>query len=383
MRSVILGLLVASFGVASAAIAEDCTMAQLQISPFSVIEPCTARLAPRALSDRDRSQAHFVRGRGYHRTKRLAQAHDDYAEAFRLDPNNEEILVSWANVELRLGHMEDYAARVEQATALAPNNAHVLRTIGTMHWTFGDEDKAIALFTQALSIDPAEPFALYFRSTLYWDRRAYKEALADANALVAIPRLTLDEYGFLDADGVMHDFYAVALLRRAELYEATGQRELALHDYDAAVATERTPRALYRRGWLLREIPQRRNEALADLEAAVALDPRDDAAQHRLGLALLELKRYEDAFAAFDVAVAVRPRGRNLRMRARLHRQFGRTDEAVRDYETAMARDPEEREYAINAMRAAGYWTSREMPTAMTPALHDAVRACMIDVQCN
>jgi hypothetical protein len=35
------------------------------------------------------------------------------------------------------------------------------------------------------------------------------------------------------------------------------------------------------------------------------------------------------------------------------------------------------------AMRHAGYWTSQDQPTTLTSELHDAIQACMIDVNCN
>jgi tetratricopeptide (TPR) repeat protein len=384
MRSTVFGLLLAGATLSplSHAFSADCTMGQLQVSPFSVIEPCT-RVLQQSTSDSEKSQAHFVRARGYHRTKRLAEAHADYDDAFRLDPKNAEILVDWSHLDIRMRHMQDYANRVEQAYALDPNNARVLRAVGGMFNTFGDHDRALEFYTKALSVDPSEPYVLYFRALLHRDRNAFKEAIADADALIAVPRATTDNYPYLDAAGTMLDLHAQALVLRAELLAATGERQLARLDFDAAVATERTVRTLYKRGWFLSSIPERRNEALADFEAAVALDPRNDQAQYGLGLVLVGLKRFDDAFRAFDAAVNAHPTGFSLRMRARMHREFKRTDEAARDYEEAIAIDPQERQYAINAMRRAGYWTSRELPDTSSRELSDAVRACMIDMQCN
>jgi len=382
MRAII-SFLIAGMTLGGPAAAADCTLQQLQISSFSVIDPCTKRLEQTGLSDRDKSEAYFVRGRGYHRTHRWELARADYEAAVRLDPKNEEILLSWSNLDIRERHMQDYAARVEQAYALNPNNPHALRAVGGMFDAFGDGDKALEFYAKALSIDPNEPFALYLRALLRWDRDELKAAIADADALVSIPRQAIDEYGFLDKAGVLRDFHAIALALRAELLDAAGQRTAAAADFDAAVATERSATTLYKRGRFLRAIPERRGEGFADLEAAVVLEPRNDEAQYELGLALVELKRFDDAFHAFDAAVKARPRGPSLRMRARMHRELGRTDEAVRDYVTAIAVDPDERQFAINAMRAAGYWTSRELPRAVTPQLVDAVRACMIDTKCN
>jgi predicted Zn-dependent protease len=116
----------------------------------------------------------------------------------------------------------------------------------------------------------------------------------------------------------------------------------------------------------------------------VRLEPKDHTVQYGFGVVLMEAKRFEEAFAAFDAAVKVRPsRGLYWRMRARMHRHFGRTDEAVTDLETAIARDPRELDQTLQTLSFAGYWPSRQKPAAMTPEFRDAIRACMIDERCN
>jgi tetratricopeptide (TPR) repeat protein len=377
-------ILAFAYLVPAGALAADCTMAQLAISPYSVIDPCTARLQQQGLTKTDKSLAHFVRGRGYHRTKRLDLAEGDYRKAFDLDPKNADILVSWSNVDLRKGDGSAYTARVEKAYELNPNNPSVLRVVGAMFQTFGDHEKALEFYGRALSIDPPEPFALYFRSSIYSKQRKFKEAIADADALVAIPRKTLDEYGFLNHDGVVQDFLSAALIQRADILSEAGQVEPAGRDYDAAVAAERSVRALLSRGWFLRGMADRRLDALRDLEEVLAAEPRNGEALYSLAFTLAELERHEEAFEAFDARIKLRPYdGVSLGMRARLHRQFGRTDEAVRDLEKAVMIDPRERERTMRSLRRAGYWTSQQTPQEMMPELRDAIRACMLDTMCN
>ena len=65
-------------------------------------------------------------------------------------------------------------------------------------------------------------------------------------------------------------------------------------------------------------------------------------------------------------------------MRARMHRQFGRTDAAVRDLKTAVSLDRREldglRELngLMNALRHAGYWSEPGLPSGQTRDLDDA-----------
>lgn len=381
MRSLFCLVAAASAVACAPAIGADCTASQLHASAASIIEPCTKRLDQSGLSEQEKAQTHFLRGRGYHRTRRFGQARADYEEAFRLDPRDAEILVSWANLDFREQHASDGIARLEQAYALSPTNAHVLRALGTVAADAGDTGTAFEFYTRALRSDPTEPYALYFRAQVYRNRHEFKEAIADADALVAIPRQIIEI--FLDQAGEIRDFHAIALALRGEILDAAGQSDAAARDFDAAVAVERTAQTLIARGRYLRRMPERRSEALADLEAAVALEPRSYDAQFGLGMVLIALKRYEDALHAFDVAVAAAPTGSALIMRARMSRQLGHTEDAVRDYMTAFLIDPRQRQYAINAIRAAGYWASEEIPREITPALHDALRACMIDIKCN
>src|SRR4051812_15308550 len=202
-------------GAMSSASAVECTMGQVAIDSASVITPCGELLAANNLSDRDRAQAYFVRGRGYHRTQRLNEAAEDYRAAFALDPKNEEILVSWSNVDVRLRRMGDYKRRVEQAYALNPQNPRVLRAVGMLRHNLGELDKAFEFYSKAIEVDPTESFALYMRMREYRFRRNFAEAIADASALLAIPPARLnDAQGFLDADGIIRDFRVVALLER-------------------------------------------------------------------------------------------------------------------------------------------------------------------------
>ena len=371
-------------GAMSSASAAECTMGQVAIDSASVITPCGERLAAHNLSDRDRAQAHFVRGRGYHRTQRLNEAAEDYRAAFALDPKNAEILVSWSNVDVRLRRMDDYKTRVEQAYALNPRNARVLRSVGALLSDRGESDKAFEFYSKAIEVDPTEGFALYFRARQYRFRRQFAEAIADASALLAIPPARLnDAQGFLDEDGIVRDFRVKALLERAYSYEDSGRLDLAEKNYDAAVDAGRSAPALAARAHFLGFYVQRKDDALRDLTEAVHKEPRNRKALYALGISLAGFKRFEEAFAAFDAAVTARPDyATGLTMRARMHRQFGRTDAAVRDLKTAVSLDQRELNGLMNALRNAGYWSEPGLPSRQTRDLDDAMRACMIDPQC-
>jgi lipoprotein NlpI len=83
--------------------AADCSLDSVQISPPTVIEPCTTLLQNPSLSPAERSAALFVRGKGYHRTKELDRARQDYDAALKITPNNDEIYAERANISFQFG----------------------------------------------------------------------------------------------------------------------------------------------------------------------------------------------------------------------------------------------------------------------------------------
>ena len=350
----------------------------------SVIDPCTALLKGPGLSKERRADALLIRGRGYHRSKRLELAAQDYAAASELTPKNVEIWMSWSNVHLRLGPDQGYVDKVERAAKLEPNNARVLRTLGALYWNLGNRNGAIELYGKALRADPNEAYTRIFRSRAYSAMGKHAEAIADADALLALPPAALNRDGYLDQHGDVRDFTVAALIHRGELFQTVGQMDRAAKDFDAAVNAGRSAPALVARAYFRMETNDASPEALADLEEATRTEPANASAQFALGMSLTHSKMFDRAFTAFDHAVAARPGfSVALKMRARMHRHFQRTDEAVEDFVAAIEADPRVVTTSLPALRHAGYWTSAQAPTSFTPEFQDAIRACMLDTTCN
>jgi tetratricopeptide (TPR) repeat protein len=359
-------------------------MAQMLADAGSVIEPCTRLLADKTLSKDKRGGALLIRGRGYHRSKRPELAARDYAEGVKATPNNVEIWLSWSNVELRRRDWDGYVQKVERAAKIAPDNPRVIRAVGGLYWNAGNRDGAITLYTKALELDPNEAFARLFRSQSYQAMDKFAEAIADADALVAMPRDVINRDGYLDEHGEVRDFHVMALIHRGELFQAVGDRERAARDFEAAVAAGRSAPALKALADLLLDKSDVSPEAIALLQEAAEKEPLNASVQFQLGLAHTHAKQYEPAYAAFDRAIAARPHfAMAFKMRARMHRAFGRTDEAVKDFVSAIQADPDIVEQSLPALQYAGYWTSRKPPTSFTPEFMDAIRACMIDPTCH
>jgi tetratricopeptide (TPR) repeat protein len=83
------------------------------------------------------------------------------------------------------------------------------------------------------------------------------------------------------------------------------------------------------------------SEALASYGRAARLDPALAIAHYNQGTALEELGRHAEALPHYERAVALQPDAAALTGRANCLQALARSDEAVRDYRAALARDPQ------------------------------------------
>ncbi|HEY4985719.1 MAG TPA: tetratricopeptide repeat protein [Bradyrhizobium sp.] len=375
----------ASFAPAVAAADQDgCSLAQVEVSPETVIEPCSKIIEDPTTSPADRGYALFIRGKGYHNTKRFELAGQDYDAAIVLTPANDELFSSCANIALRAGRFEEGATFLKGALALNPSNSHALRAVGTLIEKSGNIDEANRYYSLALASDPNEAYALLFRSRNYAERLRFGEAMGDANALVAMTPSAINRQGYLDCKGDRLDFHIIGLENRADVYVALGQSERAEQDLDAAVDYRRCAQSLSARGKFLAYKSGRQKQALSELDEAIALGRVDSLTIYAKGLLHVGLRQHQMALAAFDRALEINPQSAYaLRMRARMYRQLDQTELAVADMTHAVAISDTVLRETMPALRKAGYWRSGEMPETITPAFEDAIRACMLDKGCN
>lgn len=387
-RAVSTFLLMAGIAGAGAAIAAQepvsCSLSDVEIGPDKVIEPCSKIIAEATTSPANRGYALFIRGKGYHSTKRFDLARRDYDVAIELTPTNEELFVSRANISFRGGRYEEGVSFLQKALALNPSNGHALRTMGTLFDGSDKPEEANRHYSMALAADPKDAYALLFRSKSHAELRHFNEALKDADDLVAIPPAEINRQGYLDSKGDRLDFHIIALENRANVYDAFGQPGRAEQDLTAAVMYSRSALSLAARGKFLAYKDDRGREALSDLDEAISLGSVDSRAFYAKGRVHMQFYKAEKALVAFDGALKIDPNfGEALRMRAIVYRELDQTDLAVDDIIHAVSVSPSARQDTMAALNTAGYWRSREDPTELTPALQDALRACMLDKRCN
>jgi len=379
----ILMLAALPFANARASTGAQCTLAQVDRDPQSVIEPCSATISDGAASSKDRGFALFIRGKGYHNTKRFDLAREDYDVAIELTPENEELFVSRANISLRAGNAEEGVSFLQKALDLNPKNGHALRTMGALLEESGQRAQAESFYTMALADDPKDAYALLFRSKNYAKRRDFVNALKDADALVSISAADINLQGYLDEYGDKQDFHIIALKNRSKIHDDMGKSDLAEADLRAAVDYSRSDLSLSALGEFLAYKSGREDEALGNLDEAIRLGSHSSRTYYAKGQVLLRKNEQRIALSAFDQAGSLDPYfGYAFLMRARLHRAFDETDAAVDDIARAISVDSDIRDQTIGLMHTYGYWRSGT-PDSLTPELMDALRACMLDKRCN
>lgn len=375
----------ALLGAESSALwAGECSLSQVEIAPESVIEPCSQVVADAARAPADRGYALFIRGMGYHNTKRFGLAEQDYDAAIALTPTNEELFVSRANIAFRDGRHQEGLTYLQRALALNPSNGHALRTVGALNEDTGAFEDAIYYYTLALAADPKDAYALLFRSKVYLTQRRLGDALKDAEVLVAIAPDDINRQGFLDGRGDRLDFHIIALKDRAYIHTLLGHFDQAEQDLNSAVNYKRSSASLAARGKYLTYRPGREKEALSDLQEAIVLGSKSYDTFFSLGLLHARFQQYRDALADFDRTVEIAPyEGEALRMRARMHRELDHFELAFDDMTRAVMISEPVLQQTMLVLRAAGYWRSAALPSELTTELKDAIRACMLDKLCK
>jgi tetratricopeptide (TPR) repeat protein len=360
----------------------SCSMDRMEEDARSVIEPCTRRLQSN-ISDKERGQTLFIRGRAYHRTGQVNLAAKDYEVAADLIPDNDELWLSRSNAAFRLDNAEDGNRYLEKAYKLNPKNPNVIVQIGQQADLAGSPD-AYDFYTRALAIDPKHPYALLLRAKYQFRARQFKSAFSDVDALIALDPKTINRIGYVDGGARKRDFHIVARAYRAEMFRMLGQYDQAEQELNSAIAYKRSAESLTARAEFLVDRPGRLQNALADLEEATSLDAQFRPAVFYKGMALVRLDRFDDALAAFDAAIALDAEDyQSFFMRARMHRSLGRAEAAAQDMLAAIELNPYVLLQTMPALRHAGYWTSRDDPQEVTQELLDAIQACMIDTSCN
>jgi tetratricopeptide (TPR) repeat protein len=136
---------------------------------------------------------------------------------------------------------------------------------------------------------------------------------------------------------------ALAFNNRANALGSLGQTELAIADYDRAIALDpHYATAYYNRGTAYLDTAGY-DRAIRDFDRVIALEPTRADAYHNRGLALLRSGQFDDAIADLTGAIELDPgmesayNNRGVAWQGR-----GRRDRALADFSAAIALDPKD-----------------------------------------
>lgn len=240
---------------ASAALIQDC--ADAKAASQSVIEACTGILESVSSGDAIREMAYFNRARAHSAREEDAQANADLGQVLRLNPTNAMAYGLRGAMHGRNHEMDEAIADFDRAISLNPKDNDALMNRGTARERKGEYLRAIEDYDRVIAQAPRQSGAWGGRC---WSRAvagiALESALADCERAIELDKA---DPNHLNSRGFVH-----FRLRRFDL---------AIRDYDAAIAADpKVASSFYVRG-LAKAQQGDRHGADADLAAATALDP--------------------------------------------------------------------------------------------------------------
>ncbi len=306
----------------------------------------------------DDYRVHWGLGNAYYWSGKADQAEAEYkawATGWPKDAN--------AHLLLGLFYMEhaktqEAIAELKQAAALAPcdPSAHLL--LASIY--FGQEDygSAIHALEQARRIEPQDASTLYMLGNLYYLQGDLEDALQRLQDAVALkPDLAEAHYSLglvysdMGEDERSASEHALAVRYApddAAYHTALGNAYWRLQDWDkaaeayrSALALEDNPDVRVYLGEVYAEQKQY-DAAIAEYQKALAANPQSALAYAALGDAYVQMGRLRDALAAYTEQAKIADSAPLRRQMAVLHTVLGETDEAVAQYEKAVALDAQD-----------------------------------------
>lgn len=267
------------------------------------------------------------------------------------------------DIHLELSRISLAEAAFGEALKVRPQAARALAGLGDALYHAGRYSEALARFEAAIQVDPDELTAavgaaktkialekardasamlrrlreVHPRATLvhYWYGRA-EEALGNRDEAEKAYRTAVT--GDDTSTDVVQAYVALAMLMNQQGRTEEAQKTLAQAKERLSDLPE-----IYRALGQLALAQGRYEEALADFGTALGRNDEDLSSRFYLGVALRRSRKLEQAAEAFDQVAKVDRDYPGLALeRGLLYEAFGRTEEALKAYEGALAKAPED-----------------------------------------
>jgi tetratricopeptide (TPR) repeat protein len=268
------------------------------------------------------ANAFIARGAFFASRKNVERAIADFNEAIRLEPRNPHHYARRAIFYISMNDPERALADYETAARIDPQFSIYSQERSEALTYLGDLDRALALAEKAVRLNPHSVQTLTQRGAVYLKKKDYDKALADFNEAI---RLAPDS---IEA--------VLAYHHRAEVFSLKGDYKRSLDDYERMLQRHPDKSGVYIPRSLVRLLAGDIEGALADANEAIRIKP--DGWSHGVrGTLYAQLGRWDDALKDADEALSRQPQNAILlSSRARALLKLGRTEEALTGAELAL-----------------------------------------------
>jgi tetratricopeptide (TPR) repeat protein len=259
----------------------------------------------------------------------------DFDAAVKADPNNVEAWQGRALMYLEQGESEKAVADLKSLVERKSDNPAIVGALAEALTNLKQYDEALKYCDEVIKIAPKVTLGYNLRARVYVLKENLKAAIEDLDAALA-----------MDPNDI------AALIMRGRLNAAEGHDEKAKADIEKALALRpELPQAILLRS-LLAAQKQNFGDAIADVQLLLQTDPKNDDYRLQLATYYVGDKRPRKAIEVLTsildgITDDKNPEQKDLKVSALRSRgdallSVGKHAEAVKDYDTALALDPED-----------------------------------------
>ena len=275
---------------------------------------------------------------------------DQYTDQIEDDPSSFGAFLGRAEAQLRTLNYQAALDDYNRAIQLDPSSLEALRGRAAVRMIWGEHDLALQDITTVVKSRAATSGDYASRANINMQLGNFAEAVTDYDT-------ALD----LDPTNISY------LRHRAWVALSAGQYEKAVDDYSRMLEIDPDePYARHNRGFAKFQLRDY-DGATKDLRRAVRMSPNNALMHADLARILHADGRLKDALKQADRAVDLQQisETRGFWVRARLHRDLGHFDEALKDLESALRWDP--KSSFLHRERGWVHWAEGDHEAAIAP----------------
>ena len=257
-----------------------------------------------ATSTTELSEAFGKLGQLYHAYQLIQSARDCYFNANFLAPNDFRWIYLRADIDRRVGSMEDAIRRYRLARTLRPDYVAAPVNLGNTFLNLSRYDEARESFLAALEIDKNDPAAHYGLGEIALSERNYSEAIQQFNQTLAqVPNANRVHYSLAMAYRGLGDLEKVKAHLAQQGPVGVRVSDPLIDGLQNLVESERVHLARGKQAFEARQYTQ----AAEEYRKAVSLEPNSVTARINLGATLSQLGDVSGAIEQFEEAIRIEP----------------------------------------------------------------------------